>query len=86
MLWNDIEFEFDCAGKRFRKLSAVSHPMMVRSEAGIWQNAKNSIEMSMTNVACRWPAKVMKSVSAPDFQTLIKRASGIVEQQEREKR
>jgi hypothetical protein len=28
----------------------------------------------------------MKSASAPDFQTLIKRASGIIEQQQRETR
>jgi tetratricopeptide (TPR) repeat protein len=86
-LWNDVEFEFDCAGKRFKKLSAVTHPMMVRSEGGEWQNARNSIELQMTNAVCRWPEKVTKSiVSASDFQTLIRRASGIVDQQQREKK
>ena len=86
-LWNDVEFEFDCADRRFKKLSVVSHPMMVRSEGGEWQNARNSIELKMTDAVCRWPEKVTKSiVSAPDFQTLIRRASGIVDQQQREKK
>jgi hypothetical protein len=86
-LWHDDKMELDCAGKRLRKLSSVSHLAgggtidnpEAKSSWGTPQ--KDSIAASVVTTVCQWPGikPTGKAVLAsPDFPTLIDRISAVI--------
>jgi len=83
-LWIDNNVEVDCAGKRSRKLSAISHlasgtTIQGLSSPGPWNKlAKGTVGLRIHDVVCQWPNSKPTGSSvyvATDFKSAVSRIS-----------
>jgi hypothetical protein len=86
--------ELDCAGKRLRKLSSVSHlagggTLNIPGATSPWGAAqKESIAAKMLATVCPWPEIKPTGnavLDAPDFPALIDRISTVITKHKEQK-
>jgi hypothetical protein len=88
-LWNDDTLEMDCAGKRWKTLSSISHlasgDSIDHAEAvGEWEPlAQGSAESHEFDIICKWPDSKarLELYQSPDFQTAKKAISELFSNQ-----
>jgi hypothetical protein len=94
-LWVDNKVEVDCAGERWRKLSAVSHlgggsTQPGLSSPGPWSKLrKGTVGLKIHDVVCQWPNSKPTGSSvyvATDFKSAVSRISRRVFELNREKK
>jgi hypothetical protein len=94
-LWVDNKVEIDCAGKRLRKLSAVSHlaggsTVPGLSSPGPWGKlGEGTVGLKIHGVVCQWPNSKPTESSvyvATDFKSAVSRISNRVYQLNHEKK